>query len=120
MIAFFYHFVDGNRVIELNEKFLDIYRKDRSTQWLVKFYAPWCHYCKQLEPVYMQVAQTLHNQDVAIYVARIDCTKYSSIASKFSVKGFPTIFFISAEKTIEFVGDRTKEDIVDFAKRLSG
>lgn len=114
------HLINCNRVIELNEKFLDIYQKDRSTRWLVKFYAPWCHYCKQLEPIYMQVAQMLHNQDVAIYVARIDCTRYSSIASKFAVKGFPTILFISADKTVEFVGDRTKEDLVDFANRLSG
>uniref|UniRef100_K1PQT9 Protein disulfide-isomerase TMX3 n=1 Tax=Magallana gigas TaxID=29159 RepID=K1PQT9_MAGGI len=55
------------------------------------FYAPWCGHCKKLEPIYRQVADTLKSHPVK--VAKIDCTRFSSIASVFDVSGFPTIKF---------------------------
>ena len=55
----------------------------------MKFYAPWCGHCKKLEPVWMQVAQQLAHSEVR--VGRVDCTKYSSMASHFGIRGYPTI-----------------------------
>ena len=72
-----------------------------------------------LEPIYMQVAQALHDNS-AIIVARVDCTKWPKVGAHFSVQGYPTIKFIRGEKVVEFSGDRTKEELVDFADRLSG
>ncbi|XP_064599009.1 protein disulfide-isomerase TMX3-like [Liolophura sinensis] len=86
--------------------------------WLVEFYAPWCGHCKKLEPIYHQVAQTLRSSD--IQVAKIDCTRYSSVASEFSVRGFPTIKFINGENVYTHRGERSKEDIVEFAVRAKG
>lgn len=111
--------VSGSRVYELSDRFLDIYKKD-SRSWLVKFYAPWCHYCRQLEPVYMQVAQTLANEGSEVVVGRIDCTRFTAVTTTFPVKGFPTILFIHPDYIVEYDGDRTKEEITDFARRLSG
>jgi thioredoxin domain-containing protein 10 len=68
----------------------------------------------------MQVAQKLHADEIPVHVGRIDCTRFTGVASHFSVKGFPTLMFVNSEKVVEFHGDRTKEDIVDFAKRLRG
>lgn len=53
-------------------------------------------------------------------VGKIDCTKYTSMASHFGVRGFPTIMYIDAQKRVEFVGDRNKDEMLEFAKRLSG
>lgn len=107
----------ASRVYELTDKFLQAY-KNENRFWLVKFYAPWCHFCKDLEPIYMQVAQRLASEGSSVVVGRLDATKYTNI--EFPVRGFPTILFISKDFTVEFDGDRTIEDITDFARRLSG
>nr|CAD7609070.1 unnamed protein product [Timema genevievae] len=78
--------VISSRVLELSDRFLDI-RKDG--HWLVMFYAPWCAHCKRLEPVWAHVAQNLHNTNIR--VGRVDCTRFTSLATEFSVSGFPTI-----------------------------
>jgi thioredoxin domain-containing protein 10 len=106
---------DTSRVLELSDRFLDI-RKDG--QWLVMFYAPYCAHCKRLEPIWSHVAQALHNTNIR--VGRIDCTRFTSTATQFGVSGFPTILFLNGEYQYTFSGDRTKEEIVNFALRLSG
>nr|CAD7570484.1 unnamed protein product [Timema californicum] len=107
--------VISSRVLELSDRFLDI-RKDG--HWLVMFYAPWCGHCKRLEPVWAHVAQNLHNTNIR--VGRVDCTRFTSLATEFSVSGFPTIMFLKGDSRHSFKGDRTLEEIVNFATRLSG
>lgn len=84
----------------------------------MKFYAPWCGHCKKLEPVWKHVAQSLI--DSPIRVGRVDCTRFTAVATEFSVKGFPTIMFLKGEEVFTYEGDRTREDIVGFARRLMG
>jgi thiol-disulfide isomerase/thioredoxin len=33
---------------ELNDKFLNVYKQDVGKGWMVQFYAPWCHHCRQM------------------------------------------------------------------------
>lgn len=54
-----------------------------------QFYAPWCGHCKKLEPIWNQVAHALY--DTEIRVGRVDCTRFTAVASEFMIKGFPTI-----------------------------
>lgn len=68
----------------------------------------------------MEAATDIQKENLGVYVGKIDCTKYTSLASHFSIRGFPTILFIDKDKVVEFNGDRTIEDLVDFARRLSG
>ncbi|KAM7281313.1 protein disulfide-isomerase TMX3 isoform X3, partial [Ixodes scapularis] len=56
----------------------------------LQFYAPlWGGHCKMLEPIWSQVAQNLVDTDIR--VARVDCTWFTSVATEFSVRGFPTV-----------------------------
>ncbi|XP_044767104.1 protein disulfide-isomerase TMX3 [Coccinella septempunctata] len=107
----------GSKVLELSDKFPTI-RKQGNTQWLVMFYAPWCGHCKRLEPVWAQVSQALYRTNLR--VGRIDCTRFTSIASEFSISGFPTIKFITSDNDFTYHGDRNKEDIINFALRMAG
>jgi len=54
-----------------------------------QFYAPWCGYCKRLEPVFNHVAQALH--DAEIRVGRVDCTRFPAVGKAFNIDGLPTI-----------------------------
>ncbi|GBM39110.1 Protein disulfide-isomerase TMX3 [Araneus ventricosus] len=115
IVLFLIGTISSNRVLELSDRFLDV----RSNGiWLVMFYAPWCGHCKNLEPIWNQVAQSLVDTDIR--VGRIDCTRFTSVATEFSVSGFPTILFVKGHKTVEYRGDRERNDIVEFARRMDG
>lgn len=105
------------RVLELDERFREA---KNSGKWLVMFYAPWCGHCKQLEPTWMEVGQHMFESKSDVQVARVDCTKFSSLASDFQVRGFPTIKFITGGISYEYRGSRSKNDIIGFANKAQG
>jgi len=103
------------KVLELSDRFLPL-RKEG--MWLMQFYAPWCGHCKKLEPIWKHVAQSL--EEFPIRVGRVDCTRFTAVAKEFDVRGFPTIMFLKGEDTYVYEGDRSREDLVAFAHRVSG
>jgi thioredoxin domain-containing protein 10 len=105
----------AGKVLELSDRFLPL-RKEG--MWLMQFYAPWCGHCKKLEPIWKHVAQSLG--DTPVRVGRVDCTRFTSVASEFGVRGFPTIMFLKGEDVYTYEGDRTRADIVAFAQRVMG
>ncbi|XP_064541662.1 protein disulfide-isomerase TMX3 [Drosophila montana] len=105
----------SSRVLELSDRFIDVRHEG---QWLVMFYAPWCGYCKKTEPIFALIAQALHATNVR--VGRLDCTKYPAAAREFKVRGYPTIMFIKGNMEFVYNGDRSKDELVDYALRMSG
>lgn len=101
-------------VQELDNSFADL-KKEGS--WLVEFYAPWCGYCKKLEPVWMEVAKTLHGS--SIKVAKLDATRFSAVSREFGVRGYPSIKFVKGKRVITFEGERTVQGIVQFAEKAN-
>lgn len=81
--------------------------------WLIKFYAPWCGHCRKMEPTYEKVSEMLNGD---VNVARVDVTANRELGTRFEIKGFPTIKFLSKGKVYDYVGKRTAEDLVEFAK----
>jgi protein disulfide-isomerase A6 len=57
---------------------------------LIEFYAEWCGHCKNLAPVWEELADAFsHSKDVII--AKIDADKEKTIGSKYGVKGIISI-----------------------------
>ncbi|KAL7644407.1 UNVERIFIED_CONTAM: hypothetical protein RMT77_005238 [Armadillidium vulgare] len=116
LIAFsgFFSVSSATKVIELSDRFLEL-RGDST--WIIMFYAPWCGHCKKLEPIWNHVAQTLYNTEIR--TGKVDCTRFTGLATHFKIKGFPTIMFIKGDSYEIYKGDRTKEEIIGFALRMA-
>ncbi|XP_042725292.1 protein disulfide-isomerase TMX3 isoform X5 [Lagopus leucura] len=104
-------------VEDLDESFKEN-RKDDI--WLVDFYAPWCGHCKKLEPVWNEVGIEMKNMGSPVRVGKMDATSFSSIASEFGVRGYPTIKLLKGDLAYNYRGPRTKDDIIEFANRVAG
>nr|XP_025039612.1 protein disulfide-isomerase TMX3 isoform X2 [Pelodiscus sinensis] len=109
--------LDAAFVEDLDDSFKDN-RKDDI--WLVDFYAPWCGHCKKLEPVWNEVGMEIRSSGSPVKVGKMDATSYSSIASEFGVRGYPTIKLLKGDLAYNYRGPRTKDDIIEFANRVAG
>uniref|UniRef100_A0A8C9VF66 protein disulfide-isomerase n=1 Tax=Scleropages formosus TaxID=113540 RepID=A0A8C9VF66_SCLFO len=88
--------------------------------WLVDFYAPWCGYCKKLEPVWREVGAELRSSGSPVRVGMIDATAHTGVAAEFAVRGYPTIKLFKGDLSYNYKGPRTKDAIIEFANRVAG
>jgi len=79
---------------------------------LVEFYAPWCGHCKQLAPVWEELAEAYKDHETII-VAKMDSTVNE--LENVKVQGFPTIkLFKKSNEVVDYNGQRTLEGLKNF------
>lgn len=88
-------------IYELSPSNFDkVIRKTNYTS-IVKFYAPWCGYCKQIEPVYHKLAKLIHKEGkYAVNVASVNCDKDQNkeLCARYKISGFPTLLVFRPPK----------------------
>jgi len=110
----------GNgKVIDATESSFKADVMDNDDLVIVEFFAPWCGHCKTLAPEYKKAASQLGG--IARLVA-VDATVHSCLASKYGVKGYPTLKVFKPGKKDspeDYNGGRSASDIVTFAKNAA-
>lgn len=85
-----------------------------SGDWFLEFYAPWCGHCKNLAPVWEDLATQAKAK--GLRVGKVDCTQNKEIGSRFAVKGYPTIKFLKDNQLYAYKGARKVDDFLKFAE----
>jgi len=77
---------------------------------VVDFSASWCPPCKQLHPIFNQVARKYHGKVKFIY---IDVDKAPQLAKQYGVESVPTLLFVNQQGVIDRnIGFMTEEELI--------
>lgn len=88
-----------------------------NTPVLVDFHADWCGPCKMMAPILKEAKSSLGD---AVKIIKIDVDKNEALASKYQVKGVPTlILFKNGEQLWRQSGVIQKDEIIKLIKSHS-
>jgi thiol-disulfide isomerase/thioredoxin len=84
---------------------------------LYMFYVDWCPHCTSAKPEIERLKKNMENESIEnqkVEVRMVNAEKEEALASKFNVKGYPTIIFVKQGKKYTYEGERTADAIKAF------
>ena len=88
---------------------------------VIKYYAPWCGFCKLLAPEFTKAANSPEMKELDVTFASIDVDFNRDTLKKVGIYGFPVIKYYE-NGTIDgsYGGGRTSKDMIDyFVKKVN-
>ncbi|KAL9714096.1 hypothetical protein Ac2012v2_002404 [Leucoagaricus gongylophorus] len=119
--SFFTAIVTASNVVELTpDNFDNIIGQGKPA--LVEFFAPWCGHCKNLAPIYEQLADAFSHAKDRVVIAKVDADGVGKpLGNKYDVKGFPTLkWFDAAGEHEKYESGRDLDSLVAFVTQKSG
>lgn len=97
--------VDNSKIVHLNDK--NFKQTTQNSIALIDFWAEWCMPCKMMAPILNEVANEV---DGKVKICKLNVEHEQALASKFSVKGIPTLVLLKNGKEVNrFVGIKQKD-----------
>lgn len=109
--------IDDGKVLQLDESNFDAAISSFDFIF-VDFYAPWCGHCKRLSPELDKAAPMLSGLKKPVVIAKIDADKYSRIASKYEIDGFPTLKIFMHGVPTDYYGPRKADSLVRYLRKF--
>ncbi|XP_030052175.1 thioredoxin-related transmembrane protein 4 [Microcaecilia unicolor] len=81
-------------------------------EWMVKFYAPWCPACQQIESDWENFAKS--SKSLEINVGKVDVAEEPGLSGRFFVTTLPTIFHAKDGVFRRYLGSRTSEEFQNY------
>ena len=84
---------------------------------IVLFFAPWCPHCKGMmagEDSVWEKLKKKHGHHRGLTLDQVNCDEQPELATRFGIKGFPTILKMKKDKVEQYEGDRTLESLEGF------
>jgi protein disulfide-isomerase A6 len=112
----------GSAVIDLIPDNFDKVVLNSGKPSLVEFFAPWCGHCKNLAPVYEELAQAFSFASDKLNIAKLDADEHKPLSKKYGVGGFPTLKFFDGKSSdpIDYDGGRDLESLTSFLTEKTG
>ncbi|EMC98075.1 hypothetical protein BAUCODRAFT_412282 [Baudoinia panamericana UAMH 10762] len=89
---------------------------------LVEFFAPWCGHCKNLAPVYEELATNFEFAKDKVTIAKVDADAEKELGRRFGVQGFPTLkwFDGKSDTPVDYSSGRDIDSLTKFVLDKTG
>ena len=106
--------VKSDKIKDLTDK--NFQHQIKNNISLVDFWASWCVPCKMMSPVLNELANEVGS---GVQVCKVNVEQYQSLASKFAVRGIPTmLLFRDGREINRFVGVKSKDFLLDQIQKI--
>ncbi|KAK9468520.1 thioredoxin-like protein [Lipomyces arxii] len=114
--------VTASNVVELTDKTFDQLVVNGGTPTLVEFYARWCGHCKNLAPIYEDLADSYANKKDKIQIAKIDGDRHRKATKRYGIEGFPTIKYFDGKggEAVSYDKGRNLDSFMEFITAQTG
>jgi protein disulfide-isomerase A6 len=113
----------GSSVLDLIPSNFDKIVFESSKPALVEFFAPWCGHCKNLAPVWEELASGFAHAGSKVSIAKVDADEHKSLGKRFGVQGFPTLKWFDGKpgsQPEDYNGGRDLESLNKFINEKTG